>query len=1124
VDPAAAGSTGRYGDDVLRRRDPVALPRPLTSLIGRERDLDEVATALMTARLLTLTGPGGVGKTRLALTLAALRCTVVQTYWVDVTALSSPGSPEDIVAAICLAAGLPDVSRSDGVARLAAAFDQPPALLLLDNAEHLVRACGEVVDALLRLCPALQIMVTSREPLGVEGEHVYRVGPLAVPDPDDPADPTRCGAPATAVQRGAGPAGGSAQDALDLFVHRARAVDRGFELTDENWPAVLAICRAMAGVPLGIELAAAQVAAIGIRPVAAVLTGRALPAGPAVPVGPDAADPTTDPQGHRQRTVAASLGWSYDLLPGDQATLFRRLSVFPGSFDLAAAAAVAGDPTGEGPVARTLALLVEKSMVVASDRDGETWYRLLAPLQLYAAERLAESGDRDDAVTAHLAYVTRLAERLGSGGGPESLGDLDRLEGALPDIRAALAAARQAHEVLVAGASVPGRAVETRVTLGVRLAGLLVRLCYLRGHYQEGEQWLEWAVRAGRGGAPESLAAALRGAGRLAFLRCDYPLATVRLREALDLTIELDDQAHVIETLLWLGSVARETGDYPAAEALCARARDLAAAVGDEWSVGRADNYLAFTAWLRGRFEEAVERCRSTMDAAARIGDTDTVIWSMINMGAARLYQGDLMAADDLLHDAMDRSEQDRFAEGVAWSRHLLGVLLVRRGDRLGALGSLRSALSAHQALEDRWRVTSVLDDLAGLAAVAADGIVAARFLGAADALRRHIGVTPAPVEQDDRRVTLRLTRGLLRGKDFDAEFAAGAAADVQELARTLGPVPRADDLGGPVGPDSTVAGGTAGVGSGGEDGVGDDATPTPDGGGLVGAARDPGDVRDLPGDPAADRPERLPALDIKMLGAATVRVNGRLLRGTDFGYAKPRELLFFLAARGPATKEAIGDALWPDSPPAKVKGALHTALRELRRAVGSTSLIGLTDDGYLLHPDADLTSDLADFRREAAAAGSEDNPRQALPRLRRAIGLYGGEFLDGTPRPPWAERVAGELRDRYRGLLLGLGRALSQQGRWASATEAFLHAVHHDPDDAEARRLLVAAWAGVADGAETDRHDDAADAVPDEAQRWLIELARNSPSFRVTATRSGTRLYQELVRRRRSAAVEDPP
>jgi predicted ATPase/DNA-binding SARP family transcriptional activator len=1071
----------------------------LTSLVGRDRDLEEIAATLTTARLVTLTGPGGVGKTRVGLAVAARRCHDLQTYWVELTALSGPGTQEDIVAAICVAAGMPDVSRGDGVARLAAAFDHPPALLLLDNAEHVIRACAEVVDALLRLCPALQILVTSREPLTVEGEHVHRVGPLALPEPGQPIGLDR-------------------QDSVELFVQRARAIDGSFELTDGNRADVLAICRAMAGMPLGIELAAARVAAIGIGPVAAVLAD---PAARNATPGDDPFPGTDRPVRHR--SVSASLGWSYDLLPRDQAALFRRLSVFPGSFDIGGAEAVAGDLTPEGTAVRLLTVLVEKSMVVAADRDGETWYRLLAPLQAYAAERLAESTDLDGTVTAHLAYVTELAERLGgAGGSPESPGDLDRLEGALPDIRAALLVARRAHDELSSAVPVPHpvdgtattagldgavapvcaatlRVAETRVALGVRLAGLLVRLCYLRGHYQEGQQWLEWAVMAGRCGRPESLAAALRGAGRLAFLRCDYPLATARLREALDLTTELGDQTHVVDTLMWLGSVARETSDYRGAESLCVRARELAAATGDEWSVVRADNYLAFTAWLQGHFDEAVERCQSTMDAAIRIGDTETVIWSTINMGAARLYQGDLLAADDLLQEAARRSERDRFAEGVAWSRHLLGVLQVRRGDRVGALTLLRSALSAHRALDDRWRVTSVVDDLAGLAAVAADGVAAARFLGAADALRRQIGVTPAPVEQDDRRITLRLTRGLLRGKDCDAELEAGAAADVEELAGTLGPVSRPGDAG-EVGPDDA---GTEQSERGAE---------RPAGSGTERASRSSADR-------VAEHSDPLPALDIRMLGAATVRVDGRLLRGTDFGYAKPRELLFFLAAGGPASKETIGDALWPDSPASKVKGALHTALRELRRAVGSTSLVGLADGNYFLHPDADITSDLADFEREVAAADAEGNPRRALPRLRRAIGLYGGEFLEGGLRAAWAQQLAVELGDRYQALLLGLGRALSLQGRWASATEVFLHAVHHDPDDVEARRLLVAAWAGVADDGTPDGHRHTpADQVPAEAERWLIELARTNPPFRVTATRSGTRLYQELVRRRRSA------
>jgi predicted ATPase len=340
------------------------LPLQLTGLVGREREISEVGRMLEDARLLTLTGPGGSGKTRLALAVAS---EVVEEYedgaWlVELAPLSDPELVPEAVASVL---GVREATGSPLLETLADHVRSRTILLVLDNCEHLIEACAGLVEELLRSCPNLSILATSREALGVEGETIFVVPPLSLPDP----------------RRLPAVDGLSHYEAARLFVERARALRPSFALTEQNAVAVAQICHRLDGMPLAIELAAARVRVLSVEQIAkrledsfALLTG---------------GRSTLAHHG----TLGATMDWSHDLLSEEERVLFRRLSVFAGSFALEVAETVgSGGGIGEGEVLDLLSSLVNKSLVLVTERDGEARFRMLETVRQYASDKLEEAG------------------------------------------------------------------------------------------------------------------------------------------------------------------------------------------------------------------------------------------------------------------------------------------------------------------------------------------------------------------------------------------------------------------------------------------------------------------------------------------------------------------------------------------------------------------------------------------------------------------------------------------------------------------------------------------------------------------------------------------------------------
>ena len=1049
-------------------------PVRFTSLVGRESELRDVLQLLEGSRLLTLTGPGGTGKTRLALAAAHAAHGLFpgSVCWAELAPAGDPGIVGQTVAGQL---GLPDVPGLDAAEAIAGHVSGRPVLIVLDNCEHLAAAVAGLTEQLLAACPALSILATSREPLGVEGECSWPVPPLSLP-PLLPGDQATAGPPATAAL--------AASDAVRLFEQRAQLVRPSFRVSDENAAAVLQICRRLDGLPLAIELAAARMRilsaaqlAVRLDDIFTVLTGGARSAP------------------RRHQALRATLDWSYDLLTEAERAVFRRLAVFSGGFTLGAAERVAaGGDIPARDILDLLTRLADKSLLRVEQDSGGARYRLLATIRDYARERLAEAAEEEPLRQAHLRYFTALAEEIGPlverGEGPpgpgnrgqpglgnrgqaglgegvsRGLGDgvsrgledmLDRLDEARPDIRAALDFARRSGDTVAA----------------LRIAGQLGRYAYLRGHYHEVREWMDQAVLAGRDAPAELRARALLGSGRLALLQCDYGPAVRRLEAALRLYRDLAAPQGIASALQVLGSVAREQGRYARSMKLHAESLSVAEAAGDRWAMASARGYLGFAAWLQCDFGRATAECTAALDEFRELADVEGTAWSLLSLGTVARYQGDGGRAAALLGESRSLSESIGFREGIAWSLEQLGLLGASRGDRAAAT-LLRRSLEVHRELRDRWRMSSVLEDLAAVALAAvevtpagrtaqgtAGAAPAAALLGAAESLRETIGTVIAPCERAQHDEAVSGARAVLGEEAFAAAWQRGRLAQPDELEAPDPGDAGSAAPGAPITPD-TPANPAA---------PDNPRTPHSPAAPQTAVGRETAAVSEVPLTPEApDTPEV--TLVIRGLGAATVQLgDAAALTAADWGYAKPRELLFLLATSASLTREQIGTALWPDASRQQLGNALHTALRELRRALGDPGWVVYANGRYALNPARPRDCDVDTFTAALVAARQARPAAAALPDLQRAVAAYGGEFLAGMAAGDWAHARREELSRAFESALLAIGRLQASAGRYQAAVTAFRRVIAHEPLNESAHRELMSCWERLGETARAVRH-----------------------------------------------------
>jgi predicted ATPase/DNA-binding SARP family transcriptional activator len=704
-----------------------ALPSPTTRLVGRASEMARVRAAVVHDRLVTLTGPGGAGKTRLALAVAHAEAEHDPAWLVELGDIADP-----TIVPLEIARALGVTSSSDPLEGVTLHIGHRPGLLVLDTCEHLLDACASVAHRLLRRCPSLHVLATSRQALGIAGEVVWPVPPLGLPRYDARFEEVRD------------------SDAVTLFVERARAARRDFELDASNAPAVAAICQSLDGLPLAIELAAARTAVLSPSAILERLDDRF-----AVLRRPGRAGE------RRQQSLRATIAWSIDLLEEDQQIFFRRSSTFAGRFTLPAASVVAGHGLESDPL-DLLTAMVERSLVVA---DGDDTYRMLDSLRAYAATSLeARPADRDatfDRMARWMtAYATAADTKLR---GPEQQPTLARLRLQMPNMRAALEWCWSSGSGAV----------------GAQLAASLGWYWALEGQNQEAVGWLTRALDVVEVDAP--IKARLLELAGIHVGVLDVAEARALLQRAVTSWRELGSPQDGVLSLVYLGINERWLGDLESAAARQDEAIALAKSRKDDWGLAWALLWRAGTSVDEGDEARAVELLESSRRHAERAGDPCGLGWIIKDIADAALRVGKVDDALGLIEESIDILEPTGWNQGLAAALTEVGRALVAEGRVDEAVAHHRRALRTATDLGQPNAIADALEGMAEASAAAGELRHAAELFGSAAVVRARMSAPKRSLQSGRALDTLATRlRDSLGERDYSRAFARG-----QQLAPT---------------------------------------------------------------------------------------------------------------------------------------------------------------------------------------------------------------------------------------------------------------------------------------------------------------------------------------------------
>jgi predicted ATPase/class 3 adenylate cyclase len=720
---------------------PTNLPAQITSFIGREKEMEEIKTLMQKTRLLTLTGSGGCGKTRLALQVAA---EILEQYadgvWlVELAALSDPS-----LVAQTVAEGLRirEVPSEPITQTLLSYLKDKQMLLVLDNCEHLLDTTARLVDAVLKSCSQVSVLASSREALGVGGESAYRVPSLSVPDLKQTHTPRSL----------------SDYDSVRLFLERAVPAKSDFAVTPHNAAAVASVCRRLDGIPLAIELAAVRVRAMPVEQIEARLDSRfRLLVG-----GLRTALP-------RQQTLRALIDWSYDLLNPQEQRLLCRLSVFADGWTLEAAETVcSGAGIEQWEALDLLTSLVDKSLTVYEEREGKPRYRLLETVRQYGGDLLVESGENGEVWTRHRDYYLAFAEEAQAKlSGAEPAVWLQRLEEEHENLRAALAWSLSANG-----------AVE-----GLRLCGALQQFWWTRQYLAEGRKWCERALgKAGSEPPTPERAQVLNGAAGLAYVQGDYAAARAYNEASLAIRREIGDTWGIAASLNNLGLVAFDLGDFAAARTAYEESLAILREMGDRKSIAALLNNLGLVTAGQGDYTFSWVCQEESLTIRRETGDRTGISQSLMCLGMLAFGRGDYASARASQEESLAIQRDIGDKKMMAFSLTSLGMVAASENrDFSSARANLAEGLMIRKEIGNRRDIAYSLRAFAWLASKESNPGRATSLWGAEERVREEIGALLAPGEHEeyDRLVAdVRLTLG---EEAFSAARAAGYAMTLEE-------------------------------------------------------------------------------------------------------------------------------------------------------------------------------------------------------------------------------------------------------------------------------------------------------------------------------------------------------
>ena len=991
--------------------DSARTPLSWSSLVGRDRELAALESAVRQQRLVTLWGPGGSGKTRLAQRVAE-RLEDTFGDGVRLVACGDVPSSNLLVLHVASTLGLHVPDESSPIHALVEWLRARQFLLVLDNCEHLVTACASLVDAVLSTCPRVHVLITSRELLSLPAEQAYPVPPLALPPPERfsrLASLEAVPGPARAAEvEHAG-----AYSAIQLFVLRAQRVQPDFDLTQENVYQVVSICRLLDGLPLAIELAAARIRMLALGQLAERLAASSAVLGAANRLAPA-----------RQQTLEATISWSYDLLTPLEQQMFRRLSLLAGSFDLSLAEALGRDEAEPVDALDLLGRLIDKSLVSVVSLEGTARYRLLDTVRQFGRERLQQSGETEAAYQQYGAWVHQLAEEAETQlRGPHQGSWLDRIEAEFEHIRVVM------RWYLEQGNAAPV----------VRVSTVLVVFCEHRTHAREVSTWLETALAQ-----KEPLALALQARAFLALGTLSIRQAPIDqlhrylnqaqeyLNQAEERYTELDDQAGMASTLCQLGYVRFWEGDYPAA----VRCFEAGLALADDEKLClRADLWdrLAITRSRLGDRHQAVELYQKSLTIRREIGDISGLALTLAWLGGLFSCRGDQAQAEQYLRESLTNfAAVGARGEFVCALVTLCDVALAR-GEPALIRDYLGVAFASGWSDYDLWLAVDLFDRLARLALLRGRPLEAARLFGVSatysrqrssqlprscwDALQAVIphGVVPAVPESSLRA-------------PYDAAWREGQNMELEE-AFTFA----LDDFeAGASGPDRTAM-----------------STDLASVGGL-----------------APTSWLSIPSLRFLAFGGGQVYRHEDTANVT-WHYSKARELLFYLLDSPYRTKDQICLALWPDVESRPAGAHMRVTLYHLRRTLGDAAWILHTNDGYACNRALPYWYDVERFEslltqadtlwnaRPHVAGGAEED-EAIIAALAEACALYRGEYLADLSPHDWITDRQAQLRRNYTDALRRLGQSYQRQGDTEQALTCYQRLTAADPYDEQAHAAIL--------------------------------------------------------------------